>query len=110
MSTDHISTLEQALSNSEARYIKTQRQIEQPINGFQQLQQILLQQQKPPSPTPKTPLSNPTPQVPSNQAPSPALPSEFDEDRSKGPAFLRSCQTYILLCLKSFCDDQTKII
>src|SRR5277367_4943077 len=39
----------------------------------------------------------------------PALPLEFDGDRSKGMAFLYSCQTYIRLCSASFPDDQTKI-
>ena len=106
-----MSAIEQALSETEARYIETQRQIEQLANGFHQLQQILLQQQKPPSsPTPKTPTSESVLQTPKIRAPPPALPNKFDGDRSKGPAFIRSCQTYMLLCPESFSDDQTKII
>ena len=50
MSTEHVSTLEQALSESEARYAETQKQIAQLINSFHQLQQVMMQQQqKPPS-------------------------------------------------------------
>jgi hypothetical protein len=45
MSNDQITTLEQALSTSETRQIETQKQLEQLVNGFQQLQQLLLQQQ-----------------------------------------------------------------
>ena len=111
MSTEHISALEQALSESEARYTNMQRQIEQLVNGFHQMQQLLSQQQKPPSPPiPKTPTPDFTRQMSTHRPPPPALPSEFDGDRSKGPNFLRSCQTYILLCPESFPDDQTKII
>src|SRR5882762_3333576 len=32
----------------------------------------------------------------------PASPPEFDGDRTKGLAFLNSCQTYIRLCPKEF--------
>jgi hypothetical protein len=42
-----MTTLEQALSASKARQIETQKQLEQLTNGFQQLQQLLLQQQLP---------------------------------------------------------------
>ena len=109
MSTERESALEQALSKLEARYIETQKQIEQLVNGFHQLQQIVLQNQQPPSPR-KTPVSNPPPTTMLKRAPPPALPNEFDGDRSKGQAFLCSCQTYILLCLESFSDNHTKII
>lgn len=40
----------------------------------------------------------------------PAVPAEFDGDRTKGTAFLNSCQTYIRLCPKEFADEQTKIV
>ena len=40
----------------------------------------------------------------------PSVPTEFDGDRSKGMAFLNSCQTYIQLCPKEFRHEQTKII
>ena len=110
MSTEREFALEQALSESEARYIQTQKQIEQLANGFHQLQQMVLDQQSS-SPSPqKTPISDPPPTSTSRRAPPPALPNEFDGDRSKGQAFLRSCQTYTLLCPESFSDDHTKII
>ena len=60
MSTECVSALEQALSELEARYIETQKQIAQLVNSFYQLQQVLMQQQqKPPSPPiKKNPISN----------------------------------------------------
>ena len=39
----------------------------------------------------------------------PATPLKFDGDRSRGMAFLNSCQTYIWLCPSEFLDKQTKI-
>ena len=39
----------------------------------------------------------------------PATPPDFDRDRSRGMAFLNSCQTYIRLCPSEFLDKQSKI-
>ena len=39
----------------------------------------------------------------------PATPSEFDGDRSKGRAFLNSCNLYVNLRLSEFRDDQVRI-
>jgi hypothetical protein len=114
MSNDCMTALEQALSASEARQIETQKQLEQLTNGFQQLQQLLLQQQSNSTPTPLLLPNNPTPCSVSPKLATrplrPALPNEFDGDRSKGVTFIRLCQTYIILCPESFSDDQTKII
>src|ERR1700678_3316791 len=112
MSNDHVSALEQAFSNSQARELHTQKQIDV---IFQQLQQLITQQQRsitPPTTSPKTenPISDSVSSTLIRRAPPPALPNEFDGDRSKGPTFLRSRQTYICLCPDSFSDDQTKII
>ena len=111
MSAKCVSTLEQALSELEARYIETQKQIAQLVNGFHQLQQVLMQQQqKPPfPPIEKNPISKSVPWVSTRQLRL-ALPNEFDGDRFKGATFIWSCQTYILLCPESFSDDQVKII
>jgi hypothetical protein len=109
MSDDRVSSLEQALSSLETRYIETQKQIGQLINAFQQLQQLFQQlqqltlQQLSPSPTPPS-------FPPTAQAPPPALPSEFNGDCSEGLDFLHSCQTYVHLFSDSFSNDQTKII
>ena len=107
MSTKHVSALEQALSKSEARYTETQKQIAQLVNGFHQLQQVLMQQQQktPSPPIKKNPISDSVPQVSTRQLRL-ALLNEFDGDRSKGATFLQSCQTYILLCPESFSDDR----
>ena len=95
MSDDRVSALEQALSELQAG---TQQR-------FDTILQLLMEQQRQRTPTPPT-IPSPTPRI---RAPPPALPSEFDGDRSKGPAFLNSCQTYIRLCPDSFSDDQVKI-
>jgi uncharacterized coiled-coil protein SlyX len=84
MSNNHMTALEQALSASEARQIETQKQLEQLTNGFQQLQQLLLQQQ-----------SNSTSPCCRSVSPKlatrplcPALPNEFNGDQSKGVTFI----------------------
>ena len=61
------------------------------------------------------PKREPTPSDTSSALPKtrpirPAAPSEFDGDRTKGIAFLNSCQTYIRLCPKEFSDQQAQII
>ena len=68
----------------------------------------------------KTPLETPLPTEPNVLSPPadlprtrmarPAAPPDFDGDRTKGMAFLNSCQTYIRLCPKEFQDEQTKIV
>src|SRR6202522_3327023 len=112
MSNDHVSALEQAFSDSQARERHMQKQIDV---IFQQLQQLITQQQRSttsPTTSPKTenPISDSISSTLIRKAPPPALPNKFDGDRSKGPTFLRSCQTYIRLCPDSFSNDQTKII
>ena len=109
MSSEHVSALEQALSNSEARYLKTQKQIQSLADGLQQIQLLLLLQLIAlPAPSPKN--SDKILQDLIHRAPLPALPNKFNRDHSKAQAFLCSCQTYILLCLESFSDDQIKIV
>ena len=110
MSSECISALEQALSDSEARYLETQKQIQSLADGLQQIQQLLLQQQPTALPTPSPKNSNNIPQNPLHWAPQPALQIKFNRDHSKGQAFLHSCQTYILLCPESFSDNQIKIV
>ena len=83
---------------------------EQQVELYQKLEQFLkasTQRSDPPIPT--TPAS-PPPVPPKSRKARPLVPKEFDGDRSKGIAFLNSCQTYIRLCPKDFADEQTKII
>jgi len=110
MSSDLFADMQKAIADSETEHLETRKQIAQLVNGLHQLNQnmLQLQQLRQSPPIPETPKSAPAP--PTRRAPPPALPSEFDGERSKGPAFLRSCQTYVLLCPESFSDDQTKII
>src|SRR5882757_169635 len=98
MSDDRVSALERALSKLQAREAETQQKLDTVL-------QLLIEQRQQ-TPIPPLSVTSPTPWI---RAPPPALPSEFDGDRSKGPAFLNSCQTYIRLCPDSFSDDQATI-
>ena len=105
----HLTAVEQALADSEAREVETKSQLTALINGFQHLE-LLIRELKPIQ-TPNTPPTNiiPVRLAPTGQPPPLALPSKYDRDRSKGQAFLTSCQTYMRLCLDSFPNEQTKI-
>jgi hypothetical protein len=99
-----VTTLEQAVSDLQNRDVTTQQKLDILISH------ITSQKTTEPPKTPEPHIA-PTPRsVPKTRGPPPALPSEFNGDRSNGMAFLRSCQTYIRLCPESFSDDQTKIV
>jgi hypothetical protein len=64
----------------------------------------------------KNVVPTPTPQlittIPKASQPSrikPCAPNDFDSDRSKGRAFLTSCEIYTSLTASDFPDDQTQI-
>jgi len=105
MESERITALEQALSELQARDEATQQKLDILISH--------LTSSKVSDSTPNPITQTVTPEThsatPSTRGLRPALPSEFDGDRSKGMAFLYSCQTYIRLCSASFPDDQTKI-
>ena len=82
-----LAAIERAYAESEARNIK---QLEMLLNGFLKLEKMMQQQQYPPPTPPKNPpidiiTAKPTPV---GRPPPPALPNEYDGDRSKGQAFL----------------------
>ena len=100
MDNDRIASVEQAIVGMQ----------EQQAELYQKLEQFLkasTQRSDPPIPT--TPAS-PPPIPPKSHKAHPSMPTEFDGDRSKGIAYLNSCQTYIQLCPEDFADEQTKII
>jgi hypothetical protein len=103
MENERIASLEQALSELQARDVATQQKLDLLISHIT----------SPKLPDSSSNIETQTPskpyRTPPGRGPPPALPSEFDGDRSKGLAFLYSCQTYIRLCSDSFSDDQTKI-
>ena len=102
--------LEQAYANSVATQENTQKQINQLLQAFQHLEKLMTAKTSPP-PSPKinTPDTTSARTTPIGRPPPPALPNEFDGDRSRGQAFLTSCQTYMRLCSDSFPSEQTKI-
>ena len=103
--------LEQAYANSLAKQDNTQKQLDRLLNGFQQLEKLILVEKIPPV----SPKIHPTDIIPIQatptrwQPPPPALPNQYDGNHSKGQAFLTSCQTYICLCPDSFPEEHIKI-
>ena len=106
-----LAAVEQALADSIAREIETQKTLSLLTDGFQLLRE-LVQTHIPLRTPPKTPSMDITPvwSAPTRQSLSLALPDEFNGDWIKGEIFLTSCQTYIRLCPDSFPSDQIKII
>src|ERR1700761_4397724 len=102
--------LEQAFTDSLAKQENTQKQVDRLLNGFQHLEK-LMQAAKilPPSPENCPADIIPVQPAPARRPPPPALPNEYDGNRSKGQAFLTSCQTYIHLCPDSFPEEHVKI-
>jgi hypothetical protein len=66
--------------------------------------------------TPSEPIITTPPILPEVLSPTikhkvrPATPPDFDGDRTKGLAFLNSCQTYIRLCSEDFQSEQIQIV
>ena len=102
--------LEQAYADSLAMQDSMQKQINGLLHGFQQLEELMWAE-KIASPSPKIWPTDLTPiwVAPTGWPPPLALPNEYDGNRSKGQAFLTSCQTYICLCPDSFLGDHIKI-
>jgi len=76
MNNDRVSVLEQAFSGLQAEQARTREKLDAML-------QILMQQQQRPriaTPPPQNP--TPTPPTPNVRAPPPALPTEFDGDRT----------------------------
>ena len=96
----HLVPLEQALANSQEREEETRKKLDELIIRFKQLEGIVSEQKNVPTLIPT---------IPAGQPPPPALPTEFDGDRSRGQAFVNSVQTYMHLCPDSFHSDQVKI-
>jgi hypothetical protein len=103
MDEDRISVMEKALAAMEAKQAETDSRFEQILAALNQ-------------PRPHSPQQTVEQPIPSSPPPSknrsvrPAAPPDFDGDRSKGMAFLNSCQTYLRLCPKEFADEQTKVV
>jgi len=97
MEGEQLATLEQALAELQAKDANTQHKLDILISHIPQSE----------NPIPSTQITSVTPKAHSLK---PALPSEFDGDRTKGMVFLNSCQVYIHLCPNSFADEQAKIV
>src|SRR5271156_5519257 len=107
MENEQIMALEHALSELQVRDETTQQKLDSLIDH---INKVLTHQPNQPIPQPTITPMPIIPSIPREGSVRPALPSEFDGDRSRGMDFLYSCQTYIHLCPGSFSDDQTKIM
>jgi hypothetical protein len=104
---DRVSALEQTVAKMQARDIDTQNKLDLILASVARLAQT--NQNAPKTPNPVLPvLPPPTPSR--TRTARPAAPPDFDGDRTKGMAFLNSCQTYVRLCPMEFPDDQAKIV
>jgi Retrotransposon gag protein/Zinc knuckle len=100
---DRLEFMEQKLAQLEARDIETQSKLDLLLAA------LLPKKPDPPAVIPPIlPLLSADP--PRTRTARPAVPPEFDGERSKGLAFLNACQTYIRLCPNEFPDEQTKVI
>ena len=99
MENERFVALEHALSELQVQDETTQQKLDSLIDH---INKVLTHQTITPTPI--------IPSIPREGSVRPALPSEFDGDRSLGMDFLYSCQTYIRLCPSSFSDDQMKIM
>jgi len=97
MEGERLATLEQALAELQAKDANTQHKLDILISHIPQSENLI-------------PSTQITPVTPKAHGLKPALPSEFDGDRTKGMAFLNSCQVYIHLCPNSFTDEQAKFV
>lgn len=100
MDEERVSALEQQLARFEAEKADLQDKLNVIYKHITQTPTHTIDS------TPKHPIDLPK----TNRIARPSTPLEFDGDRSKGLAFLNSCQIYIRLCADEFPDDQTKII
>ena len=111
MEDDRVVQLEGAVAALESRYADTRSKLDQILDTVARLAQNMTEQPTPnpivvdqPNALPQT--ENP----PKTRKAKPASPPEFDGERTKGLAFLNSCQTYIRLCPEEFQDKQAEIL
>jgi len=97
MEGERLATLEQALSELQAKDANTQHKLDILISHIPQSKNLI----------PSTQITSVTLKAHSLK---PALRSEFDGDRTKGMVFFNSCQVYICLCPNSFMDKKAKIV
>jgi hypothetical protein len=93
VSDDRVSNLEQAVAKLQARDVENQNKLDSLLASMAQLLQTKPALETPLSAKPSV-LSPPT-DPPRTRVVRPAAPPDFDGDRTKGMAFLNSCQTYI---------------
>lgn len=82
----------------------------QALDMIQRQLTILVNQTVNTQPTPAAPLTQtPAPPPTTRNGLKPAAPNEFDGSRSKGRAFLNSCELYMNLAPQQFADEVSKV-
>ena len=85
MEEEQMSTMEQAMADMRARQVESDIRFEQILTAIARLSQLT-------QPLKSTNIPKIRPEPPLSRA-RPTTPLEFDGDRSRGMAFLNSCQT-----------------
>jgi len=111
MQDDRVVQLESAVATLESRFEDTRSKLDQILDTVARLAQNTNAQPTPYLiPPDRANMSPQTENPPKTRKAKPASPPEFDGERTKGLAFLNSCQTYIRLCPEEFRDEQAKIL
>jgi Zinc knuckle/Retrotransposon gag protein len=108
MSGDRFGALEDDLRDQRTAIANLTAKLEQLTNAITS-QSLPLPPPHPPPP-PSIPLAPSVPSIPSTRRAKPSAPSEFDGVRSKGWAFLNSCELYLNLVPDQFPDDQSRVL
>ena len=106
MDDDRVVRMEQAVDQLRS---ETQSTLDQILITIARLSQSLLETNPPPTSS-QQPASPPPADHHHTCTARPAVPPDFDGDRTKGKAFLNTCLTYFRLCPKEFLDEQMKIV
>jgi hypothetical protein len=98
----------QAIEKQLAKQAEANRITNENLANFVQMMSARQSKNIVPTPPAPTPTSQPITTIPKALQPSwirPCTPNDFDRDRSKGHAFLTSCEIYISLTASDFPDD-----
>lgn len=107
-----MTQLQEEIATVAARQAQSELSLSEVLHSIEtRLQSLSLSPNSPEIPPPHLP----TPSAPSSEPLGtsrlkPATPSDFSGDRTKGRAFLNTCNTYLRLCPQDFASDQEKIL
>jgi hypothetical protein len=110
-----LAQLQRDVATVTARQIQSEHSISEALQSIQTYLQTLFPSSLDPNSS-ENPLPHPSTPLPPSSEPlgtsrlKPATPPDFSGDRTKGRAFLNTCNTYLRLCPQDFASDQQKIL